>query len=127
MDDIRKNYFVYVVDKVLTSGQDIEAQVRISNANAFVVKFITGSSTSTFQLNIRDSGTQKNWFDSLANDINIITNYSNTTGATKNTAPYYLTVTRKIMANATLFVRLKDTSSAGNTIQILFHGYEIPA
>jgi hypothetical protein len=111
-----KHFYVYVIDATRTANQTIEENIKISTANHFVVTHIVGNSTGIYQVQFRDSGTNKHWQEGLMNNVNVV-------GSAQ--LPFELPHPRFVRAGATLYYNVKDTSGSGNTIQICLIGYEL--
>ena len=87
-----------------------------STEHDFVVTDISGNKTGAYQVQFRDSGTGRHWSEAYIDDLNIV-------GIAER--PFILPIPRRILKGKTLYFKIKDTSVAGNTIQILLNGYKI--
>ena len=110
-----QEYYSYVTDVTLTASQRKPASFQLNAGGDFVARNLIASQTGIFQDRISDSGgTRGDWDDNLINNANLF-----------GTASYPGEIhPRKIRANATLTHDVKDTSVAGNTLQLVIEGYQ---
>lgn len=110
----RRLYF-YVFNQTLTSGQNLSGQLNIDSRAPFECYALTGNSTGAYTIQIQDT-TGRYWQNLAVNNVNMI-------GTAQQLFP--LPVPLVLPASASLNITLIDTSLAGNTIQIVFCGYEL--
>lgn len=113
----KRYLFSYVADISRTGSQLATDELKISNADDFIVTHIMSTQTGTFKVLIRDNGTNRQWFDGYINNANI---------AGTATYPFVLPKPKFIKAGSTVFFDLQDTSTSSNTIQFVLHGYRMP-
>jgi len=116
MEKIVRRPYQYVIDVVLTASQEQEPNFRVDGNRDFIVTKIYGTQTSTYTVQFRDSGFNRAWSDMPINNVNIV--------GTVN-LPFELPLQRRIPANSSVYYKIRDTSVAGNTIQIILAGYEL--
>lgn len=117
----RRLYF-YLVNVVLAAstgagvaGAPLATQLNIDSRAPFEVYGITGNSTGAFDIQITDS-TSRQWQNNPVNNVNMV-------GTAQQLFP--LPVPAVLAASASLNITLRDLSGAGNTVQLVFCGYEL--
>jgi hypothetical protein len=108
--------YVYVLDISRSANQQLEENIRIDSNRDFVVTKIFGTQTSTYTIQLRDSGSGRKWSDNAINNANIV--------GTVN-LPHIVPLPRRVKADSTIYFNVTDTSGSTNTIQIILFGYKI--
>ena len=114
----KKIYYSYVLDKTIAStGETKDVSMKISSAHDFVATHLCGTSTAGYTVQIQDSGSNKNWFDSKMNNTNLI-------GSAQY--PNKLPKPKFLRGGSTVTFFLYGSGAGANEIQIVLQGYEMP-
>lgn len=118
---VRRLYF-YLVNFALTAtgtpaapGTPSTTQLNIDSRAPFEIFGITGNSSGTYDLQIKDS-TNRDWQNAPVNSVNMV-------GTAQQLFP--LPVPVVLAASASLAITVRDLSGSANTIQLVFCGYEL--
>jgi hypothetical protein len=110
-----QEYYAYATNKVLTASQRTPVSFQTNAGGDFIARNLIATSTGVFQTRITDSGGDRGyWDDNLVNKANLW-----------GTASYPGEIhPARIKSNATVTYDVKDTSVAGNTLQLVMEGYQ---
>lgn len=102
---------LYAFDKVLTANQELKDQSQFFADDVPVeVLALHGTSTGSYQLQLQDPGGR--WIStSYINSANIVGSAA---------SPFVLPRSILVPPKAKLGINIKDTSGAGNTVQLVF-------
>jgi len=120
---MRKEYYFYVLDAVLSAGgvgsPDLTDYIRIGADADFVVKKVSISATNDkAKIFIKDTSTATDWQSSALEIKNFAGNYG------LNSRPNTLFVEKRVKGNNTLTIVLNNPDAVENVIQIVLEGYK---
>ena len=113
----KKIPYQYVFDKIISTTAQTKDNIKIVTSHDFVVTHIIGNSTELFTVQIQDSVSNKNWFESNINSTNLL-------GTAQ--LPNALPKNKFVRAGATITFFLYGSTNNANTIQLVLSGYEMP-
>ena len=119
--------FWYPINATLTANQSgITGIVTIDNDADFEMRELIASSTGSFQIQLVDRYTSRPLmpFNIPDNAGNIVFGINNANIWGTAQLPFILPIPYMLLRTATLAATFKDTSGAGNTIQLIFWGYK---
>jgi hypothetical protein len=125
VEDIQNGKYEYfsIPFNMIFAGSDVQkSDIQISSGYNFLVTHITGTKTGAYKLDIYDTGSNRHWLHNAGlgqtNDVNLVgtVNY-----------PFTLARPKFIKGGSVVTLTATDTSTSANTVQVVLHGYRIPA